>query len=138
MLLFAEILIMVTNYFLDVRGLMMFLSSITMFFMVLGVVALGIDFGAAYPDFKHQNIAQVSTGFGGALYMMVTALFIAVIVVLEAGPVYILFISNVKGNPITTYQWLFIIVSFFAALVINVFAVVRPMRMGKRALQEYE
>jgi len=138
MLLFAEILIIVTNYFLDVSGLMMFLSSITMFFMVSGVVALGIGFGAAYPDFKHQNIAQVSTGFGGALYMMVTALFIAVIVVLEAGPVYILFISNVKGNPITTYQWLFIIVSFLAALVINVIAVVKPMRMGKRALQEYE
>ncbi len=109
-----------------------------MFLMVMWIVALGMGFGAMYPNFKHENIAQVSTGFGGALYMIVTSLFIAVVIVLEAGPVYILFMSNAKGIPVAAYQWVFIIVSFLAALAINVFAVFKPMRMGERALEEYE
>jgi ABC-2 type transport system permease protein len=138
MFILAEVLIIATNYFLDVTGFMMFLSSVTMLLMVTGIVALGMSFGAMYPNFKHENIAQVSTGFGGAVYMIVTSFFIAVVIVLEAGPVYILFMSNAKGIPVAAYQWVFIIVSFFAALAINVFAVVKPMRMGERALEEYE
>ncbi len=138
MLILGEVLIIVTNYFLDVTGFMMFLSSVTMFLMVSGIVALGIGLGAVYPNFRHQNIAQVSTGFGGVLYMIVSSLFIAIVIVLEAWPGYILFMSNVSGNPVTTYEWLFIIVSFLAALAVNAFAVVKPMRMGGRALQEYE
>jgi ABC-2 type transport system permease protein len=138
MLILAEALIIVTNYFLEVTGFMMFLSSVTMFFMVLGIVALGIGFGAMFPNFKHQNIAQVSTGFGGLLYMIVSSLFIAVVIVLEAGPVYILFMSAVRGNVIPTYQWLFIVASFSAVFVINALTILKPMKIGLKALEEYE
>jgi ABC-2 type transport system permease protein len=79
MLILAEVLIICTNQLLEVTRFMMFLSSVTMFFMVLGIVALGMGFGALYPDFKCQNIAQVSTGFGGVLYMIVCSLFIGAI-----------------------------------------------------------
>lgn len=138
MLILGEVLIIVTNYFLDVTGVMMFLSSTTMFFMVFGIVALGIGFGAVYPNFKHQNIAQVSTGSGGVLYMMASSLFIAIVIVLEAGPVYILFISSVRGDAVSTYQWPFIIISFLGVLVINALAVFKPMKVGLKALSEHE
>ncbi len=138
MLVLAEVLIIVTNYFLDVTGLMMFLSSVTMFFMVFGIVALAMGLGAVYPNFRHQSIARVSTGFGGLLYMMVSSLFVALVIVLEAGPGYILYLSRAGGNPVTPYQWVFIIFSFLASLAVNALAVVRPMRMGQRALEGYE
>lgn len=138
MLVLSEVLIMVTNYFLDVTGLMMILSSVSMFFMVFGIVALGIGFGAVYPNFKHQNIAQVSTGFGGVLYMIVSSLFIAIVVVLEAGPVYILIMAWVRGDEISTYKWFFIIISFLAVIVVNLLAVLKPMKIGLKALNDYE
>ena len=138
MLVLAEVLIIGTNYMLEVTRFMMFLSSITMFFMVFGIVALGIGLGALYPNFKYENIAQVATGFGGVLYMIVSSVFIGLVIVLEAGPVYILFMANLRGNTISLFQWLFIIVSFSAVLVINITAIFKPIKMGLKALREYE
>ena len=137
-LILAEVLIVATNYLLEVTPFMMILSSITIGFMAFGIVALGIGFGAIYPKFNHENIGQVSTGFGGFLYMIISSLFIGSVVILEAGPVYILFMSQVRGNAISSIQWLFIVLSFSAVIVINVVAIFRPMKVGLKALQEYE
>jgi len=137
-LILGEVLIILTNFFLDVTPFMMVLSSITMFVMVFGIVGLGIGFGALYPNFRHDNITQVSTGFGGLLYMIVSALFIGSIVVLEAGPVYILFMANTRGEVISVFQWFFIALSFLAVLAIHFAAVLTPMKMGLKALGEYE
>jgi len=138
MMVLGEVLIIYTNYLLDVTVFMMILSSITMFMAVFGIVALAVGFGALYPNFKYQNIAQVATGFGGLMYMIFSALFMAVIIVLEAGPVYIIFMSGVKSVPISAIQWLFIIPSFLAVIVINLLAVYKPMKMGLASLSDYE
>ncbi|MFH1952159.1 MAG: hypothetical protein ABIL06_11150 [Pseudomonadota bacterium] len=137
-LLLAEVLIVATNYLLDVTRFMMILSSVTIGFMVLGIVALGIGLGASYPKFKHENVGQVSTGFGGFLYMMISSLFIGLIIILEAGPVYVLFMSQVRGSVITSLQWLFIVSSFSAVILIICVTIVRPMKAGLKALEEYE
>ncbi|MBU0735099.1 MAG: hypothetical protein KKG10_13210 [Proteobacteria bacterium] len=137
-LLLAEVLIVATNYLLDVTRFMMILSSVTIGFMVLGIVALGIGLGASYPKFKHENVGQVSTGFGGFLYMMISSLFIGLIIILEAGPVYVLFMSQVRGSVISSLQWLFIVSSFSAVILIICVTIVRPMKAGLKALEEYE
>jgi len=138
MLILGEVLIIFTNYLLNVTPFMMILSSVTMFLAIFGIVALGIGFGALYPNFKFENIAQVATGFGGVMYMIVSVLFIALIIVLEAGPVYVIFMANVKGVSLTGLQWLFIIPSFAAVLFIGILTVYKPMKMGLTALSQYE
>ncbi|MFH1629226.1 MAG: hypothetical protein ABIE47_10960, partial [Pseudomonadota bacterium] len=132
-LLLAEVLIVATNYLLDVTRFMMILSSVTIGFMVLGIVALGIGLGASYPKFKHENVGQVSTGFGGFLYMIISSLFIGLIIILEAGPVYVLFMSQVRGSVISSLQWLFIVSSFSAVILIICVTIVRPMKAGLKA-----
>ena len=136
MLFLGMILIVVTNNFLQVSRFMMLLSSATMFFMVFGIVSLGIGFGAMYPRFDHENIGQVATGFGGLLYMMVSALFIGAVVVLEAGPVYLLFMSEMKGRSISSLEHGYMVVSFAGVLVLTATAVWKPMGMGLKALTE--
>jgi ABC-2 type transport system permease protein len=138
MLLMGEVLIIATNYLLHVTPFMMFLSSATMFLLVFGIVALGIGFGALYPNFRYENIAQVATGYGALMYMIFSSLFIAVVIILEAGPVYVIFMTGMRGVAITPSQWLFIGPSFLAVLVINVLAVFSPMKMGLKALVQYE
>ena len=138
MLFLGEILIIVTNYLLHVTPFMMFLSSITMFLAVFGIVALGIGFGAIYPDFKHENIAKVATGFGGLMYMIFSALFMTIIIVLEAGPVYLLFMSDVRGKVINEIQWFLIIMAFIAVFLTILFTVYKPMKIGAEALSQYE
>ena len=138
MVILAELLIVITNYLLQVSPFMMILSSITMFLAVFGIVALGIGFGAIYPNFRFQNIAQVATGFGGVMYMIFSVIFIAIVIVLEAGPVYLIFMANVKGKAITLLQWLFIIPSFLMVLFINIMVIYKPMKMGAKTLAQYE
>ena len=138
MLILAEMLIVFTNYLLHVTVFMMVLSAMTMFLVVFGIVALGIGLGALYPRFHYENISQVATGFGGLMYMIFCALFMAVVIVLEAGPVYVIFTANVKGVPISGLQWLLIVPSFLMVLLIVAMAVHKPMKMGLQSLTQSE
>lgn len=138
LMVLGETLIIITNCLLDVTPLMMTLSSVTMSLAVFGIVALAVGFGALYPKFNHENIAQVATGFGGLMYMIFSALFMALIIVLEAGPVYVIFMADLKKIPLTFLQWLFIIPSFLAVLLLNALAVYIPMKRGLKALEGYE
>jgi ABC-2 type transport system permease protein len=138
MLFLAEVLIIITNILLKVTPFMMILSSLTIFFAVFGIVALAVGFGALYPKFKYENISQVSTGYGGLMYMIFSAMFMAVLIMLEAGPVYILFMADLKGKTLTALQWLFIIPSFAAVLIIQGLAIFKPMKMGVKALERFE
>jgi ABC-2 type transport system permease protein len=112
----------------------MALSVITVFFMVPGIVSMGVGFGAAYPDFKSENPAQSVTSFGGLLFMILCAGFIATVIVLEAGPVYSVFMADFRGVSLTALQWIWLIGSFSLVLVLCILAVVLPMRWGERRL----
>jgi len=138
MLILAEMLIIYTNYLLKVTPFMMALSTVTIFFLVLGIVALGVGLGAVYPNFRHENIAQVATGFGGLVYMIISSVFIALIIMLEAGPVYAILSAHFMGEAITHLQWVWIVGSFILVIFLNIFAVQRPMAAGLKALNGYE
>ncbi len=138
MLLLGGVLIMVTNYLLHVSPFMMILTSTTMFLAVFAIIGMGIGFGALYPNFRYENISQVATGFGGLMYMIFSATFMAVIIILEAGPVYLLFMADARGSSLTAFQWLQIVVAFSIALIIICFAVYKPMKLGLEALERYE
>ena len=138
MLILGEVLILLTNHLLEVTPFMMVLSSLTMFLAVFGIVALGVGMGAMYPNFNHENIAQVATGFGGLMFMILSAAFVALIVILEAGPVYVLVMADLRGAPVAMWQWFLIVLSFAAVLFIMAAAVYKPMKMGLKALSQYE
>ena len=138
MLIVAEMLITYTNYLLRVTPFMMALSTVTIFFLVFGIVALGVGLGAVYPNFGHENIAQVATGFGGLVYMIISSVFIALVIMLEAGPVYTILSAHFKGEAITHLQWVWIVCSFILVIFLNIFAVQRPMAAGLKAIHGYE
>jgi len=130
----TEILIVVSNMLLGVTPFMMVLSVTTVFFMVPGIVAMGVGFGAAYPDFQSENPAQSVTSFGGLLFMILCAGFIGAIIVLEAGPVYTIFMAGFRGVRLSMLQWTWIVVSFSIVFLICALAVILPMRWGERRL----
>ncbi len=136
LLVLAEILIVATNLLLHVTPFMMWLSATTIFLMVPGIVALGLGLGASYPDFKSENPAQAVTSFGGLLFMLCSACYIGLVVVLEAGPVYTFFMAGLRGRVLNLIQWLWFIGSFCLVLLLSVLTVVVPMRLGIRNLKE--
>jgi len=138
LLVLGLVLAIASNALLQVSAFMRWLTPITIFFMVFGITALGIGMGAAFPNFKAENPAQVATGFGGLLYMIMAMSFIALVIVLEAGPVYTLFMVEVRGRPLGMSQWLYIGGSLALVLIVNLAAVWLPMRYGLRRLAGYE
>ena len=130
LLILTELLIVATNLLLAVTPFMMALSVITILFVVPAVVALGIGLGAAFPDFNAENPAQSVTSFGGLVFMMISAAYIMAVVVLEAGPVYRIFMTGISESRLQLAEWLWIGVSFGLILLITMAAIFYPMKYG--------
>lgn len=135
LLTLAEILIVATNLLLQVTPFMMGLSTMTVFCLVPGIVSMGVGLGAAFPDFKAENPAQTVTSFGGLMFMISTAFLIALVILIEAGPVYRLFMSALNGRPLSAGEWIWTLLSFAAVLAISIAAVFVPMRYGAKQLK---
>jgi ABC-2 type transport system permease protein len=135
LIIMAELLIVASNLLLNVSPFMMILSVITIFCIVPAVVAMGIGLGAVYPNFQSENPAQVVTSFGGLLFMILCFALIAAVVMLEAGPVYYVFMAGVRNQVLTLGQLVWLVISFVLAVVLCVFAVIYPMRLGEKRLK---
>jgi ABC-2 type transport system permease protein len=136
LLVLCEVLIVVTNILLQVTPFMMAISVLTILFMVPGIVSMGIGLGAMYPDFHSENPAQSVTSLGGLIYMTLCIGFIGAVVVLEAGPVYNIFMSGVHGVGLSYFQWIWLVGSFSIVLALCVMAAIIPMRLGERKVLE--
>jgi len=86
-------------------------------------------------DFQSENPAQSVTSFGGLLFMLLAAGFIASVIVLEAGPVYAVFMAGFRGRSLSGLQWVWLVVSFTLVILLCILAVVLPMRLGERRLR---
>ena len=135
LLIITEILIIVSNLLLQVSLFMMILSAVTMFFLVPAIVALAIGLGAVYPDFKSENPAQVVTSFGGLMLMIICFFLIALVITLEAGPVYYAFMADVQGKQLSLLPVTWLIVSFGLAIFLCFLSVFYPMRLGEKNLR---
>jgi ABC-2 type transport system permease protein len=75
------------------------------------------------------------TSFGGLLFMILCAGFIGIIIILEAGPVYSVFMAGIRGTNLSPLQWVWLIGSFSLVLLLCVLAVILPMRLGEQRLK---
>ncbi len=134
LLVLTEILIVGTNLLLRVSPFMMGLSALTVLCTVPGIVALGIGLGAAYPDFKAENPGQAATSFGGLLFMVLAAAFIAAVLLLLAGPVHRIVLAGLHGVPLTPGVRLWAACACGAVLLLGGLAVALPLSFGARRL----
>ena len=89
-----------------------------------------------FPDFASENPAQSVTSFGGMLFMMLASVLIGAVILLEAGPVYRLFMAGIKGKPVSFWLWSWSAAAFFGALAICIAAMVISMRFGETRLKQ--
>ncbi|MBI4514878.1 MAG: hypothetical protein HY699_03560 [Deltaproteobacteria bacterium] len=138
LLVLGEVLVLATNSYLRVMPFMMWLSSVTLFAISFGIVSLGLAVGVTYPNFEADNAARVAASTGGLVYMILCMSFIGLVVVLEAWPVYVLFMSWLRASAVSTATWVSIAASLAAALAISVLVFVVSTRYGLRRLQMIE
>jgi ABC-2 type transport system permease protein len=112
--LLGEALVAVTNRFLGVTPGLTAVFMATLVFVIAAIVSLGLAFGAAYPRFDSRNAAQISTGFGGVVYMLSCLGVIAAVVALEAWPVSRLFWHGAAAVPVGGVERVVIALAFAA------------------------
>jgi ABC-2 type transport system permease protein len=138
LLLLAEILILFSNWLLGVTPFVSALSAITIFFMTFGIVGMAVGCGAVYPRFRAENMARMAWGFGGAVYMILTMIFITGVVVLEAWPVYTIFMATIHHRTLSMFQWAGIFFSFTGVALLIGVATFLPMKLGLKSLQKMD
>jgi ABC-2 type transport system permease protein len=138
LLFLSELLTVATNLILDVTPFMMFLSVATIFFMLPGIVSMALGLGTLHADFHSENPAQSVTSFGGLIYMTVSMGFIAAVIVLEAGPVYRVFMTAIRRGHFHGHHILGLSVSLAAVLILCVVAFIIPMWLAERSISRFE
>ena len=137
LLALALIITIFTNWLLHVSGFMMIVAVGTIVLYTLAASALALSFGALYPQFGTENAAQIPTSFGGLVYMMSSLCLLALIIMIEAGPVTAyLRDQHYAEQPVgVTLQ---LVTAGAAVTLICVGATIVPLRLGLRRIEMME
>lgn len=137
LLVLSQILTLVSNHFLGASRFMTVLASVSILFVCFGIVGMGVGMGAMFPRFRLENITQIAGSSGGLLYMIATTSFIAVVLFLEALPVYFYLSAQYRGASLGQ-PLLVTMVTLVAVAALNVAAVILPIRWGEKRLAALE
>ena len=136
LLVLGEVLVFLSNLLLQVPAWMMALSLVTVGFMTFGITAIGVGFGALYPNFNYENAAEIPTSFGGAVSMIVSVTFIALIVAIEAWPIYQIATVALRRAPLSTPGLWTIAPSLAIVAALTAAVVAVSLRAGIRRLEQ--
>jgi len=135
LLLLALGIVFTTDVLLQVTEFMTALSIFTITLLTFAIAGLAIGTGALFPQFETENAAQIPTSFGGLLFMMAATVLIAVVIVLEARPVYVYLAARSFGGPLDVRT---MVAGLAAAAVVCLGATLIPLRIAVRRLERVE
>ncbi len=68
--------------------------------------------------------------------MMVCAGYVGAVIIIQAGPVYRLFMANIQGKVLTVFEWGWVLGSFILIFFLSIAAVMLPMKFGEKRLSK--
>ncbi len=128
-------LIVGTNLILEVSPFVFALSTGTMVMATFALTSLALGFGALFPNYESENVAEIPTSFGGLLFMMAAVGYLAGIIILEAWPVYSFLSADLRGDVAGNFAWLPLVLGITGAAALTAVAVVWPLRAGVRKVR---
>ena len=127
-------LIYIGNYYLDLTPVVNGMGIGLIALLTPGLCTLAIGMGATFPRFDAPSLAQVPTGYGGLIYMVISSLSTILVVGLAAWPI-IYFFRIESGKTVTTAPMLtlsFILLSGAIAVCLALWFL--PMKRGLKDL----
>ncbi|HJN73920.1 MAG TPA: hypothetical protein QGF58_08320 [Myxococcota bacterium] len=104
MLLVGEILVVASNVILESPVELTCVGAASVLLLSLGISGIAVGVGATYPDFKADNVARAAAGPGAILFMITALVFVALVVALEAMPVWYLLKADLEGASLTNRE----------------------------------
>jgi ABC-2 type transport system permease protein len=137
LLVLALLITVFTNWLLHASTLMMLVAVATIVFYTLAASSLALSFGALYPQFGTENAAQIPTSFGGLVYMMSSLSLLAMIIMIEAGPVTAYLRIGLHGGKLVELVPQ-LIAAGIVVVAVCVAATVVPLRLALRRIEMME
>lgn len=134
LLILAEALVLLTNELLDTTQLLSVLSLVAVLFLSVAIVGMAVGLGAIHPRFDAPDSAQVTSGYAGFLFMVLSALLVLVSVIVLAWPVYTSFRAAWLGAGVGAGEWGGLVIGLMAVGGLCGVAVVTAMRSGMARL----
>ncbi len=138
MLVLGLFLVTMTNRILGLGGFMVFLSTLTVLLLTVGITSLALGMGVLYADLKEVDPNRVFSGFGGLLTMIYSGLAVSAVILLEAYPVFQVLHAEFHNYVLRTNHYLLIGGCFLAAIGVIMYMVIQPLRNGLAAITELE
>jgi ABC-2 type transport system permease protein len=137
LLLVALPLIVGTNIVLDASRFILVVTTVTMVGITFALTALALGFGALYPNYDTENVAEIPTSFGGLLFMMTAVSYLAGVMILEGWPAYLFLDARLQGGDakVTTTP---LFLGIAGATVLTGLATWLPLRAGIRKVQSVD
>lgn len=138
LLVLAEVLVVATNQYLGVVGIVRWISPFTIATLTPGIVALALAVGCAQPRFDAGDAARVAAGLPGLAFMILALTFIATVALGEAWPTYTLFMAYLEQRSLTAGETFGVTTALVGVLLINVAVPVLASRYGIHRLRSIE
>jgi ABC-2 type transport system permease protein len=132
----ALIITVFTNVILKATPFIMAVGVGTIFLLTLAISAMALGFGALYPQFETENAAQIPTSFGGLVFMMSTVALLALVIMIEAVPVYGYLHANYLHQPFRVDAVM--IGSFAGVAAICLGLTVVSLKVGLKRMEGFE
>lgn len=125
-------LVAVSNYYLGADRFLMTLSLATALVMAFVLCGMGVGFGALFPRFQVENVAQIEASPGGLFFMVCALFYVAATLALESMWVRMYYFMVARGG-----VWRMDISFMVAAalVLLNVSAFTIPFVGGKLSLE---
>jgi ABC-2 type transport system permease protein len=131
LLLIGEFLVIVSNILLQVDAYVMRVSVIGILFITIGVVGMAVGMGAMYPKFDYENVSEISGGTGAILFIISSLIYIGLVLVLGARPMYVHFKQMFAGGA----DDFGVMVFYILIIVLSLYVAIEPMRRGIHSLK---
>ena len=132
LLLVALPLIVATNIILQASPLVLGITTTAMIGATFAITALALGFGALYPNYDTDNVAEIPTSFGGLLFMMAAVSYLAGVVILLAWPVYDLLQARFQEEATSIVP---LALGSLGALLLTLACVALPLKAGIRRVR---
>jgi ABC-2 type transport system permease protein len=127
-------IVFITNKSMGVDDLLIVLSELTVLLLCISISGLGTGMGAMYPKFKYENIASISMGPGGMLFMLIAFSIVLLTLSVEAWSFYLYKKTVTAGQPLRAEMKSLLVMAGIFILILNGLAFYIPMKMGERRL----
>jgi ABC-2 type transport system permease protein len=135
-LLVSEFLIVFCDLMLGMSTATIAVHVLIVAILGLGLSGLSVGLGAWMPNFRETDPSKIAVGFGGTLNLVAGLIFLLVELLLMAVPWHV--VAAFPADRVHPFWHVSVTVGLILGVLLGLFTVWIPMRLGERALRHME